>query len=152
MPGERKLASWREDAQLGAMRCVFRRLHEHGFGQVELARDRLHRRTIQAIRFEHHRERVPGQARTGEYVERDEAAAHESLLDSLWLEDSTWGDELILRIDEQDLARICLGGAREQTKYGRRSQRQRVRRRAAAQIMPKEQRRDSIARTVDRDR
>jgi hypothetical protein len=38
--------------------------------------DRLHLRRIEALRLEHDRERVAGEAALGEDIEGDEAAAH----------------------------------------------------------------------------
>ena len=45
-----------------AMRRIARRQHEHGLGMVELARDRLHRGGVEALRVEHDRERIAGEA------------------------------------------------------------------------------------------
>ena len=49
MAGERQFPRRREDAQPRAMRGSARRQHEHGLGQVELARDRLHRRRVEPL-------------------------------------------------------------------------------------------------------
>ena len=61
-------------------------------------------------------------------------------------------DEFVLRVDQQDLARAGVGRAPEQAEDRGRRARQRLGRRSGAQVMREEQRRDGVARAVDRDR
>ena len=153
MTGERQFARRREDAQLRAVRLVRRRKHEHGFGQVELARDRLHRGGVEPVRLEHDRERIAGEALVGEHVERDEAAAHEWLLrcfsaanTRLGLTNSSCAS--ISRISREPASAVRLStpntedAARDSASAAD----------PRAQIMREEQRRDGVARAVDRDR
>ena len=55
---------------------IARREHEHGLGQIELAGDRLHPRVVEAVGVEHDGERVAGERRLGEHVEKAIGAAH----------------------------------------------------------------------------
>src|SRR2546423_14652797 len=63
-----------------------------------------------------------------------------------------WVDEFILRINEQNLARICLGGALEHAEDRRRGTRKRLHSRAGTQIVGGEQRPDRISRPPNRRR
>ena len=76
MAGERQLATGGEDAQRRGVYGIARREHEYGLGQVELARDRLHPRVVEAVGVEHDGERVAGERRLGEHVEKAIGAAH----------------------------------------------------------------------------
>ena len=75
MPGEGKLLRRRQDADARGMRRVFRREHEDRLRQIELARDRLHRRVIETVRIEHDGERISRERAIGEDVE-DFVAPH----------------------------------------------------------------------------
>ncbi len=77
MAGKRQFALGREDAQARAMRGILRRQHEHRLRQIELARDRLHRRGVEAIALQHDGKRIAGKAPVGEDVEGDKAAFHD---------------------------------------------------------------------------
>ena len=59
---------------------LLRLQHEHGLGQVELARDRLHARAVQPVGVEHDGQRIAGEARVGEDVEDVELQLHRALL------------------------------------------------------------------------
>ena len=63
MAGERQLATGREDADSGRMGRVAGLEHEHGLGQVELARDGLHSRVVEPLRIDDHGERVARERR-----------------------------------------------------------------------------------------
>ena len=63
MPGEGKLLRGREDADAGGMRGVLSGADEDRLRQIELARDRLHRRVIEAIGIEHDGQRISGERR-----------------------------------------------------------------------------------------
>jgi hypothetical protein len=76
VPCKRQFRHRRKDADFRAIGLVGRGRYKHGFGQIELARDRLHRGGVEPFRLQHDRERIAGEARAGEHVERDEAAAH----------------------------------------------------------------------------
>ena len=76
MPGEGQFAARGEDAQRRRIHGVARRDDEHRFGKIELARDLLHARVVEAVGVEHHRERVAGERRIGEDVERVVVSAH----------------------------------------------------------------------------
>ena len=119
MTGERQFRNRREDANACAMRPRSRRQHEHRLRQIELARDGLHRRSVETVRLQHDRERIAGKALVGEHVERDEAAAHDGTSNFLGFEDLARIDEFVLRLDQQDLARACLGGAAEHAEHRR---------------------------------
>ena len=53
---------------------IVRREHEHRLGQVEFARDGLHRIAAQTVAVQHDRERIAGKTLAGEYVEGVETA------------------------------------------------------------------------------
>ena len=93
------------------MARVVRRHHEHGLGQVELARDRLHARGLEALPVEDDGERIAGERVAGEDVEGGEASGHDQTSST----EAVGGrDELVLRGDRQDLARARVGGALKQ--------------------------------------
>ncbi len=78
MAGERQFGHRREDPQHRTMALVRRLHHEHGFGEIEFARDRLHAGLVETVGFQHHRQRIAGKAGLREHIEGDEAAAHSS--------------------------------------------------------------------------
>ena len=53
--------------------------NEHGLGEIEFARDRLQARIVKPLRVDDDRERIAGERRLGEDVEREEAARHAAL-------------------------------------------------------------------------
>jgi hypothetical protein len=73
---EGQLPAGGEDAQARPVAGLGGRQHEHRLGQVELPRDGLHGGRVEAVRIEHHGERVAGEPVLGEHVEGDEAARH----------------------------------------------------------------------------
>ena len=81
--GERQFAPGGEDAQRRGVHGIARREHEHGLGQIELAGDRLHARVVEAVGVEHDGERVAGERRLGEHVEKAVGAAHGNLVATL---------------------------------------------------------------------
>src|SRR5215831_19457245 len=83
MSGKRQLAPRREDAQRGAMRLLFCGLYEHGLGEIELTRDALHVRGLEALSVEDNSERIAGKASGSEDVEGRVVAAHETILSNL---------------------------------------------------------------------
>ncbi len=74
--GEGQFAAGREDPQPRRVGRGPRLEHEHGLGEVEFARDRLHAAVVEAVGIEHHGERIALERRLGEHVEREEAARH----------------------------------------------------------------------------
>ena len=77
MAGERQFARRREDAQAarGASGSSGGK-HEHRFGQIELARDRLHGGGVEPAGSSTTASGLPAKRLRGEDVEREEAAAH----------------------------------------------------------------------------
>jgi len=76
MAGKGKLPRRREDADRGAVHRPRGRHHEHRLGQVELPRDRLHPRLVEAVAIEDHGERVAGEGPVGEHVQDGVAPGH----------------------------------------------------------------------------
>ncbi len=76
MAGERQFAGGRENPQRRRIDGIARLAHEHGLGKIELARDRLHPRVVEALGVEHHGERIAGERRIGEDVEQMIGPAH----------------------------------------------------------------------------
>ena len=75
MTGERELGRWGEDPDAQVRLGVLRPEHEHGLGQVHLARGPLHRLRAQARGVGEHRHLVALEGLVGEYV-RDRVATH----------------------------------------------------------------------------
>jgi hypothetical protein len=69
MPRERQLLTRREDAQPVGGRIGGGRQHEHRLGEVELLRQRLELRGLQAVGVEHHGKLVAGERTVGEDVD-----------------------------------------------------------------------------------
>ena len=76
MSGEGHLYGRSEDAHARRVRVVLRLGDEHGLGQVELARDRLHARRVEAVGVEHNGQRVAAEPLVGEHVEDVIGQAH----------------------------------------------------------------------------
>src|SRR5581483_3991488 len=74
--GHRQLAIGREDADSHVAPGARGRHHEGRLGEVELARDRLHQRRVEAAGVEHDRQLVAGQRAVGEDVEDAEGEPH----------------------------------------------------------------------------
>jgi hypothetical protein len=72
MAGERHFPAGRENARARRAAGRFGLEHEHRFRMIELARDDLHRRVVDAVGVKHHAERIAGKAFGGEDVERGE--------------------------------------------------------------------------------
>jgi hypothetical protein len=76
MAGERQFSRRREDPEACRIGGSPRIEDEYGFGQVELGRDRLHGGIVEAFGVEHDGERIAGERRLGEDVERKEPPRH----------------------------------------------------------------------------
>jgi hypothetical protein len=74
--GKRQLAAGRENAQAVVGHRVAARQDEHGLRQVELARNRLHLRRVEAIGVKHHGQRIAGQTLGGENIIDRKSARH----------------------------------------------------------------------------
>ncbi len=68
MPGERHLAVTAEDAEPDIRAGGFGGKHERALAEIGLARHRRHRRDVETLRFEKHRELVAGERPIGEDV------------------------------------------------------------------------------------
>jgi hypothetical protein len=109
--GKRQFRRRRENAQPGAMDFVQGRQHEHRLGVVELARNRLHRRSVEAVRVEHHRKRIAGKPPQRKHVESNVAPAHASpSAKAFGFEHAARLHQFFLRGDQQDFARPGLHG------------------------------------------
>ena len=67
MSRQRDLGGWREEAD--QPRCVFRLRDKNRFGEVHLARQRLHGSGVQPLRVRKDGQRVPVERRVREHVE-----------------------------------------------------------------------------------
>ena len=76
MAGERQLGLGREDAHLGRVRGLLGRQHEGRLGEVELGRDRLHLRGLEALRIGDDGQRVAAESAVGEDVDGGEFDFH----------------------------------------------------------------------------
>ena len=83
MAGERQLSGRREDSRPRAVDRVPGFEDENGLGEVEFGRDRLHAGVVEALGVENHGERVAGERRLGEYVERVKSPGHEVIVPPL---------------------------------------------------------------------
>ena len=72
--GEGQFPPGRKDADRGGIGGIVRRENEDGFGQVELARDRLHAGVGEAVGVQYDRQRIAGKSRVGEHVEREKTS------------------------------------------------------------------------------
>ena len=77
MSGKRQFTLWREDANVGPLSRIRWRKNEHRFGQIELARYRLHVVRIETLGVQNDSERIAGQAIGRKNIERCEAAGHD---------------------------------------------------------------------------
>jgi hypothetical protein len=78
--GKGQFPAGREDAQLRPVAALLGGQDEDGFGEVELAGDRLHRVTVEPLPVEDDGQRIAREPAGREHVERGEAAAHEGPL------------------------------------------------------------------------
>ena len=76
MAGEWQLAGRCENFHARAVDRVPRFEDENGLGKIELGGDRLHTIAVEALAVEDHGERIAGERRLGEYVERLKSAGH----------------------------------------------------------------------------
>jgi hypothetical protein len=62
--------------------AIARRQHEYRLGEVELARNGLHCRSIEPVAVQHDRHGIAAETPAGEDIERDKTAAHAILFAS----------------------------------------------------------------------
>ncbi len=80
VPGKRQFGRGREYAQPRGVVGILRRQHEHGLGEVHLARDPLHPGIVDAVAVGEHGQRIAAEHPVGEDVRRMEPVCHGSLL------------------------------------------------------------------------
>jgi hypothetical protein len=66
MAGKGQLRGGREDAQVRPMRRILRRQNENGLGEIEFARDRLHRVALEPFAVQDDGEWIAVKAAAGE--------------------------------------------------------------------------------------